>query len=94
MEGCGKTDADTVEQSLQPLLDRAKHQDGDDVIVTWTTAGGRANTVEMASNRTGGYTNISPNIILPGSGDTITNYFDPGAATNSSTRYYRIRLVP
>jgi hypothetical protein len=31
---------------------------------------------------------------VPGTGETVTNYLDPGAVTNSPTRFYRIRLAP
>jgi beta-galactosidase len=33
-------------------------------------------------------------IILPGTGDIITNQVDPGGMTNASSRFYRVRLVP
>jgi hypothetical protein len=49
--------------------------------------------VQSASDLTGSYTNASPNIILPGTGDT-TNYLDAGGATNGASRFYKIRLVP
>src|SRR5262249_29997905 len=65
-----------------------------DVLVTWATAGGRTNVVQSASNISGSYSNVSSNIILPGSGDTTTNYLDAGAATNAAGRFYRIKLVP
>jgi hypothetical protein len=42
----------------------------------------------------GGYSNISPNLVVTGNGDSITNYLDVGAATNTPGRYYRVRLVP
>jgi len=67
---------------------------GDDVLLTWATAGGRTNAVQAASNLSGTFSNISPNIIITGSGDTTTNYLDPGAATNWPSLFYRIRLVP
>ena len=51
-------------------------------------------TVQSATDPTVGYTNVSPNIILPGSGDVTTNYLDAGAGTNGAGRFYRIRLVP
>jgi len=35
-----------------------------------------------------------PHIIIPGSGEFTTNYLDEGGATNGSSRFYRIRLVP
>jgi hypothetical protein len=66
----------------------------DDVLVTWTTAGGRTNVVQSAPDLTGSYTNVSPNIILTGSGDVTTNYLDAGGVTNSALKFYRVRLVP
>jgi fibronectin-binding autotransporter adhesin len=65
-----------------------------DVLVTWQAGGGRTNVVQSATDLTVGYTNVSPNIILPGSGDVTTNYLDAGGATNGPSRFYKIRLVP
>jgi hypothetical protein len=65
-----------------------------DMLVSWTAGGGRTNVVQSATDLTGSYTNVSPNIILPGTGDVTTNYLDAGAATNAANRFYRIRLVP
>ena len=38
--------------------------------------------------------NISPNIVITGNGDIITNYLDIGAVTNWPARFYRVRLTP
>jgi T5SS/PEP-CTERM-associated repeat protein len=65
-----------------------------DVLVMWATAGGRTNVVQVAPNLGGSYSNISPNIVVSGSGDATTNYLDAGGATNSASRFYRIGLVP
>ena len=69
------------------------------VVITWTTAGVRTNAVQATDgDANGGYTNnfsdISGSIIIPVSGDTTANYTDVGGATNTPSRYYRIRLVP
>jgi len=76
-------------------------ESGVDVHVTWTTAGGHTNMVQASGGDVhGGYsTNNFVDIpasqtILPGSGDTATNYVDSGGATNVPSRYYRVRLVP
>jgi hypothetical protein len=74
-------------------------QQSNDVVITWTTAGGHTNAVQATAGDAGGgyatnFTNISGSIIIPGSGDTTTNYVDTGGATNTPSRYYRIRLVP
>jgi PKD repeat protein len=72
---------------------------GNDVTVTWTTAGGFTNAVQAtAGNANGGYTtnftDISGPLIISGSGNVTTNYTDIGGGTNNPSRYYRIRLVP
>jgi PKD repeat protein len=72
---------------------------GSDVLVTWATAGGRTNIVQVNTGDVdGSYTtnfmDLSPFIVIPGSGDVATNYLDAGGATNVPTRYYRIRLQP
>jgi hypothetical protein len=72
---------------------------GSDVLITWTTAGAHTNAVQAtAGDGNGGYatnfTDISSPIIVTGSGDVTTNYTDAGGATNSPSRYYRVRLVP
>jgi hypothetical protein len=71
-----------------------------DVVITWETAGVRTNVVQatggdMAGDyTTNGFADISGGIIIGVTGDTSTNYADAGAATNSPSRYYRIRLGP
>jgi hypothetical protein len=67
---------------------------GNDVRVTWATAGGHTNVVQAAPDLSGSYSNISLNVVITGSGDTSTNYLDTGGATNGPTRFYRVRLVP
>ena len=70
-----------------------------DVVITWTTAGGRTNAVQATTgDANGGYitnfADISNPINISGSGDATTNYVDVGGATNVPSRYYRVRLVP
>ena len=72
---------------------------GNNVVVTWTTAGAHTNAVQATGgDANGGYSttfsDLSGPIILPGNGDMTTNYLDNGGATNLPSRYYRIRLVP
>jgi hypothetical protein len=71
-----------------------------DVTITWNTFGGRTNAVQAAlgsangSYATDSFSDISGSLIIPGSGDVTTNYTESGGATNTPSRYYRIRLVP
>jgi PKD repeat protein len=72
---------------------------GNDILVTWATAGGRTNVVQVNTGDVGGsyttnFIDLSPFIIIPGSGEATTNYLDIGGATNIPARYYRIRLQP
>jgi PKD repeat protein len=74
-------------------------QQGSDVLVTWTTAGGYTNVVQATAGLPDGsystnFLDLSPLIIIPGSGDATTNYLDSNGATNTPARYYRVRLVP
>jgi PKD repeat protein len=73
---------------------------GSDAVITWVTAWGRTNVVQTNGGSPDGsfttnFTDLSPLIILPpGSGETVTNYTDPGGVTNTPFRYYRVRLAP
>jgi fibronectin-binding autotransporter adhesin len=73
---------------------------GNDITVTWSTAGGKTNILQASTGTANGsFTNNFTDVpgsqtILPGSGDVTTNYTEAGGATNAPARYYRIRLVP
>jgi hypothetical protein len=70
-------------------------QDANNLRITWTTATGKTNTLERTFGSTGSFTNNFTAIFtVTNTVDTVTNYFDPNAATNAPARYYRIRLVP
>jgi len=69
-------------------------READDALITWSTAGGHTNVVQAAPDLSGSYSIVSPNIVILGGGDTMTNYLDVGGMTNTPTRYYRIRLIP
>ena len=72
---------------------------GNDVLLKWIMPLGFTGIVQAtAGDGSGGYSDsfsdVSAPIYVPGSGRVTTNYLDAGAATNSPTRYYRVRLVP
>jgi guanyl-specific ribonuclease Sa len=70
-----------------------------DMRINWQTVGGSSNVVQATSGAPDGsysnnFTDIST-IIVPTGGDlNSTNYLDIGGATNTPSRYYRVRLVP
>jgi hypothetical protein len=70
--------------------------EGDDVDITWTTAGGATNVVQVTTDEAATtFTDLPESLtIVIGSGDAATNYLDVGGATNAPIRFYRIRLMP
>jgi hypothetical protein len=69
-------------------------QTGTSIWITWMSGAGKTNVLQASPNVAGTFSNISPNIVLAGSGDSTTNCLDVGGATNIPGRYYRVRLVP
>jgi hypothetical protein len=75
-------------------------QEGDDMRITWKTAGGHTNAVQATSGDVDalyapdGFIDISDPMVITDSGDATTNFVDTGAATNGPSRFYRVRLVP
>jgi alpha-tubulin suppressor-like RCC1 family protein len=72
-------------------------QQGDDILVTWTTGGVKAHALQAtAGDADGGFTTNDFNDIFTVI-DTVgptTNYLDVGAAASFTSRYYRVRIVP
>ena len=64
------------------------------VRVRWSAVGGKAYVVQTNSGLGSAFSDASPVITIPGTAETVTNYFDPGAATNGQARFYRVRLAP
>lgn len=82
-----------------PLQITSVVRQGNNMLLTWTTTGGKTNVVQFTKGAaSGSYSNnfadLSPVIVPNGIGLISTNYLDSGAATNKPARYYRVRLVP
>ena len=74
-------------------------QSGNNIVLTWNTAGGLTNQMQVASGGGGAYstnsfTNLGAQMLIGGSGILTTNFTDVGAATNRPSLFYRVRLVP
>ena len=68
--------------------------EGDDLRITWSTAAGKTNALQHAAGDGGHYTNAFADIfIVTNTVGSVTNYLDVGGATNSPTRFYRVRLL-
>jgi len=69
---------------------------GTNTLLTWNTIGGETNIVQAAGSLggvTGGFTNLSPNIIKSGGDLTNASYLDVGGATKFPARFYRVCLL-
>jgi hypothetical protein len=80
-----------------PLRITAIARESNDIRVTWSTVGGTTNALQATTGGVGG--NYSTNgfadiFTVTNTVGTTTNYLDVGGATNSPSRFYRIRLVP
>jgi alpha-L-fucosidase len=63
--------------------------------LTWTTAGVRSNVLQVAAEPfDASFNDLSGTIVLPVTGDTVTNYLDGEASTNPGPRFYRVRQEP
>ncbi len=102
-DSCGKGMCNAVQflagldptNSTSQLVITSLAREGDDIDVTWKTAGIRTNIVQVSANCTTNFVDIPGSLtIIPVVGDTTTNYVEAGGATNGPARYYRVRLVP
>ena len=50
--------------------------------------------IEVADDLFAGFSDLSPASTIPGTSLSTTNYLDLGGATNTPSRFYRVRLVP
>jgi PKD repeat protein/endonuclease/exonuclease/phosphatase family metal-dependent hydrolase len=79
---------------------------GSNTLITWATAGGQTNILQGGvgdlDNNNPAYSNLfydlSEPIVIPGSGDAVTNFLDNDAGwgefSNWPARYYRVRTAP
>ncbi len=73
--------------------------EGNNIRISWTATAGKSYIVEATPGGANGafstnsFIGISPTNSVPGSGQTVTNYLDVDALTNTPARYYRIRQL-
>ena len=92
LSGTDPTNSSSVFQTISAI------RQGGDITIVWRTFGGMTNVVQATrvgaiSNYTNTFTDVSPPVVVLGTGDITTNYVDIGGATNSSARYYRVVLT-
>ena len=91
-----QTDMNTPVGYIAPFQVSSIVQHGNDMLITWTTVGGKTNVLQAASGAGGGgfSNNFTDIFTVLNTINTVTNYLDAGAATNYPARYYRVRLLP
>jgi hypothetical protein len=65
-----------------------------DIQVSWNATAGQTNVVQASAKIPGGFTDISGNIVIPGTGQVATNFAEHSGATQRPARVYRVRLAP
>lgn len=83
---------DLADYAIGPYRLLGVSREGNDVRLTWLTAGGRTNTVQAAASINGVYSDLSSALVMPGIGLVTTNYLDVGGATNMA-RFYRMKSI-
>ena len=67
---------------------------GNDVSITWMMGPGKTNALQAAVTASYATNSFADIFTITNTVGSVTNYLDVGAATNSSPRFYRVRLVP
>ncbi len=84
---------DLADFAVGPYRLLSVNREGNNVRVTWLTAGGRTDAVQASGAVAGLYSNVSPPLAIPGVGLVTTNHVEVGGATNT-LRFYRLKFVP
>jgi len=83
---------DLADFAVGPYRLLSSTKEGNNIRVTWQTAGGRTDTVQAATVVSGTYTNVSPALVIPNVGIVTNSFVHIGGATNSA-RFYRLHSV-
>lgn len=92
LDNNGDNHYDLADYAVGPFQILGGARQGDDVVVTWVTAGGRTNTVQAAGGLTTSFTDLGSPLVIPGVGLVTNSFVDIGGATNR-LRFYRLKGV-
>jgi hypothetical protein len=84
---------DAADFAITPYRISSAAREGNNIRITWITAGGRKDTVQVSGNVSGAYSDLSPVLTIPGIGQVTTNYLQVNGATNA-TQFYRLHYTP
>jgi hypothetical protein len=80
---------DAADYAVGPFRILSAVREGDDVKVSWVTAGGRTNFVQAAGSASGLYTNLTAAVEIPGVGMVTNTTVHPGGAKQPML-FYRL----
>ena len=92
-----KAGTDPNDPGSTPLRITAIARENNNIRVTWNTFAGTTNALQATTGAANGSyaANGFANIFsVTNAAGSVTNYLDSGGATNSPSRFYRVRLVP
>jgi T5SS/PEP-CTERM-associated repeat protein len=72
-------------------------QQANNILITWATSPGQTNELQVTAGGPGGSyssNDFTAIFAVTNTLGSVTNYLDIGGATNTPSRYYRVRLVP
>jgi len=75
-------------------------KEGNNIRITWEALSGKTNMLQSANSSAGGgsdffqFTDLPPQIVVVGSGLSITSRLVMNGATNNPARYFRVRQLP
>jgi hypothetical protein len=81
---------DLADYAIGPFHIASAIPEGNNLRITWHTAGGRTDAVQAAGKPSGPYTNLSAAVAIPGVGLVTTNYLEVGG-TSRGARFYRLK---
>lgn len=80
---------DLADFAVGPYRPLSSIKEGNNIRVTWQTAGGRTDMVQAAATVAGTYADVSPALVIPGVGIVTNSFVHVGGATNAA-RFYRL----
>ena len=93
LDNDGNTLYDAADFACSPYRILSVTKEGNNVRITWQTAGGRTDAIQASRNVVGTYSNVSSALPITGVGVVTTNYVEVGGATNAM-RFYRLKFSP
>jgi hypothetical protein len=94
-DGDGMSNLQEYLGGSNPVADiKAITKEGSSIRVIWQAAAAKTNALQRAPGGNYDTNNFADIFIVTNNIGSVTNYLDGGAATNFSSRFYRVRLVP